>query len=246
MRGVKTTPATSVPREMLLGRLEEALDRPATNAERELMLWLCPPAAELRRLPAARGLLATPWEGVDRADGAEVGFLTIGPEGAIAVSVDSRVHVAPGPYLDFRDGIAATLAKLVAVGVRPLALHTVVHGRVPEKEAERGGLRAAIEGVSTYARGEGVATLGAELCFDAEYGDTLVVDSVAIGWCDANAMQIAARAPEEGDQLLQPRREDEIAVALVMAEGKGCLRREFHAPSGCGAAPRGGDATRGA
>lgn len=192
----------SVPRQMLLGRLEEALDRPATNAERELMLWLCPPAAELRRLPAARGLLATPWDDVDRAFGAEVGFLTIGQEGAVAVSVDSRVHVDPAAHLDFRDGIAATLAKLVAVGVRPLALHTVVHGRIPANDAERGGLRAALEGVSVYARGEGVATLGAELCFDGEYGETLVVDSVAIGWCDASSLGARARAPRAGDRLV--------------------------------------------
>ncbi len=187
---------------MLLGRLEEGLDRPATNAERDLMLWLCPPAAELRRLPAARGLLAMPWEDVDRAPGAEVGFLGVGEEGAVAVSVDARVYVDSADHLDLRAGVAATLAKLVAVGVRPLALQMVVHCRLPGNDAERDGLRAAVAGVSAYARAEGVATLGAELCFDPEYGDTLLVDSVAIGWCDAAAMSVPGRTPEPGDRLV--------------------------------------------
>lgn len=187
---------------MVLGRLAEALDRPATNAERDLMLWLCPPAAELRRLPAARGLLAAPWEGVDRAPGAEVGFLWLGAEGALAVSVDSRVHVDPATHLDFRDGLAAALAELVAVGVRPLALHTVVHCAVPEKDAARASLRAAIDGASAYARSEGVATLGAEVLFDPEYGDALFVDSVGIGWVDASILAKPAHRPVPGDRLV--------------------------------------------
>lgn len=165
------------------------------------MLWMCPPAAELRRLPSARGLLATAWDGVDRAPGAEVGFLKVGDEGLVAVSVDSRVHLDPQRW-DLRDGVAATLAKLVAVGVRPLALHAVVHCAEPENESARQGLQAAADGVSAYARSEGVATIGAELCFDPEYGDTLFVDSVAIGWCDAADAGIPPREPVAGDRLV--------------------------------------------
>ncbi len=166
------------------------------------MLWLCPPAAELRRLPAARGLLATQWEGVDRAPGAEVGFLSVGDEGAVAVSVDSRVHVDSAAHMDLRAGVAATLAKLVAVGVRPLALHAVVHCALPENDVARDGLRAAVDGISAQARAEGVATLGAEICFDADYGDALLVDCVAIGWCDGAALAVPGRTPEAGDRLV--------------------------------------------
>lgn len=165
------------------------------------MLWLCPPAAELRRLSPARGLLATPWDGVERAPGAEVGFLSVGAEGLIAVSVDSRVHLDPNRW-DLRDGVAATLAKLVAVGVRPLALHAVVHCAEPETDGARHGLQAAVDGVSEYARSEGVATIGAELCFDPEYADALFVDWVAIGWCDAAETGVPARAPQVGDRLV--------------------------------------------
>lgn len=206
---------------MVLRRLEEALDRPATSAERDLMLWLCPPAAELRRLPAARELLAAVWESVDRAPGAEVGFLWLGDEGALAVSVDSRVHVDPARHLDFCDGLAAALAELVAVGVRPLALHTVVHCAVPEKDAARAGLREAVDGASAYARSEGVATLGAEVLFDPEYGDDLLVDSVGIGWVDAAVLAKPAHRPAAGDRLVAvagralPRVRGDLAAAGV-------------------------------
>lgn len=218
-----TTPegaTTGSPHEALLRRLEDALDRLATNAERDLMLWLCPPAAELRRLPAARGLLATSWDQVDRASGAEAGFLFFEEEGAVAVSVDSRVHLHLAGHVDLRDGVAATLAKLVAVGVRPLALHTVIHCSLPQSDAARAGLQAAVEGLSTYARQAGVATLGAELCFDAEYRDALLVDSVAIGWCDRAAFSVEAHTPAHGDRLIAVAGEqlDRVRAELVEAQ----------------------------
>ncbi len=187
---------------MLLARLEAALDRPASDAERALMLWFCPPAAELRRLPAARGLIATPWSDVERAPGAEVGFLSLGDGGDVAVSVDSRVHVDPAAFPDFREGVAAAFAKLVAVGVQPMALHVVVHGGLPENSAGREGLRSSLHALSAFLRGEGVATVGAELCLDPEYGETLVVDSVAIGWREPAIAAQAQRVPQAGDRLV--------------------------------------------
>lgn len=221
MGGPKTEgPEAGSPREALLQRLEDILERPATRAETDLMLWLCPPAAELRRLSASRGLLAAPWERVDRASGAEAGFLFFEEEDAVAVSVDSRVHVDLATRVDLRDGVAATLAKLVAVGVRPLALHTVIHCALPQSDAARAGLEAAVEGVSAYARTAGVATLGAEICFDSEYRQTLLVDSVAIGWSDPASFSVEAHAPVPGDRLvaIAGAKLDRVRADLVAAE----------------------------
>lgn len=202
MRGSKpTAPGPEQPRAVLLRRLEETLDRPATDAERALMLWLCPPAAELRRLPASRHLLAAPWADIDRAPGAEVGFLKLEGGGAVAVAVDSRVYVDPAEHPDLREGVAATLAKLVAVGVRPLALHAVIHCGLPEKAAAREGLVSSLHALSEYARRQGIGVLGAKPLFDPEYGDTLLVDSVAIGWREAEPA-VAGRTPVAGDRLV--------------------------------------------
>ena len=192
----------ATPRETLLGRLEEALDRPTTEAERALMLWLCPPSAELRRLSAASGLLATSWPGIDRAPGAEVGFLRLAGDACLAVSVDSRFHVDPGADADLTPGTAAAIAKLIAVGSLPVALHTVVHAGLPDGQRTRAALQASIQSLSRYAAAEGLATIGAELSFDHEYGDTFLVDCIAIGWGTAPATVPEGRGAEVGDRLV--------------------------------------------
>ncbi len=172
------------------------------------MLWLCPPTAELRRLPAARGLLATAWHSVSRAPGAEAGWLSLdaAQEGLapaeVAVSVDSRVYPDAADFPDLGEGISAALAKLLAIGVQPAALHVVIHADTPQGTAARDGLRAAIESLSARAREREVATLGAEICLDPEYGETLLVDTVALGWRGSGDRADSSRVPSVGDSLL--------------------------------------------
>lgn len=182
------------------------------------MLWLCPPTAELRRLPAARGLLATPWPSLGRAPGAEAGWLSLGTAddgrmpAEVAVSVDSRFYPDAADFPDLGDGVSAALAKLLAIGVQPAALHVVLHADTPRGTAAREGMRAAIESLSARAREREVATLGAEICLDPEYGETLLVDTVALGWRWAGEATGASRVPAAGDCLLAIAGQDLLGV----------------------------------
>jgi len=183
-----------------LARLERALGRASTTAERTFLQWLSPPSAEVRRLAPVRALLRSDVDGLSRRPGGEVGTIRLGA-GRLAIAVGSRLHVASDDESEAPAGLAQSLVALASVGAAPVGAQIVVYaaGSWGRTSAVTG---AALRAMSELAVRAGVPLLGSSLHFAPEYGDSVITDAIAIGWLPEGAGIEEERVPAPGDLVV--------------------------------------------
>jgi phosphoribosylformylglycinamidine synthase len=149
----------------------------------------------------SKKLLRTlPTEGpaVVMGPGENAGAVDVGGGLACAFKVESHNHPsAVEPFQGAATGVGGILRDIFAIGARPIAVLDSLRFGEPEGE---GGTRTrylldgAVSGIGHYGNSIGVPTVGGEVYFEGPYEHNCLVNAMALGLAERNALVRSAAA----------------------------------------------------
>jgi phosphoribosylformylglycinamidine synthase II len=149
----------------------------------------------------SKKLLRTlPTEGphVVMGPGENAGAVDVGGGLACAFKVESHNHPsAVEPFQGAATGVGGILRDIFAIGARPIAVLDSLRFGEPEGE---GGTRTrylldgAVAGIGHYGNSIGVPTVGGEVYFEGPYEHNCLVDAMALGLAERDALVRSAAA----------------------------------------------------
>ncbi|HWG07463.1 MAG TPA: phosphoribosylformylglycinamidine synthase subunit PurL [Solirubrobacteraceae bacterium] len=149
----------------------------------------------------SKKLLRTlPTEGphVVMGPGENAGAVDVGGGLACAFKVESHNHPsAVEPFQGAATGVGGILRDIFAIGARPIAVLDSLRFGEPEGQAgtrSRYLLDGAVSGIAHYGNSIGVPTVGGEVYFEAPYEHNCLVNAMALGLADRNALVRSAAA----------------------------------------------------
>ncbi len=149
----------------------------------------------------SKKLLRTlPTEGphVVMGPGENAGAVDVGGGLACAFKVESHNHPsAVEPFQGAATGVGGILRDIFAIGARPIAVLDSL--RFGEPEGERGTrtrylLDGAVSGIGHYGNSIGVPTVGGEVYFEGPYEHNCLVNAMALGLAERDALVRSAAA----------------------------------------------------
>ena len=129
----------------------------------------------LRTLPSAgRALVMGPGE--------NAGAVDVGDGLVCAFKVESHNHPsAVEPFQGAATGVGGILRDIFAIGARPIAVLDSLRFGEPDGVRARYLLDGAVAGIAHYGNSVGVPTVGGEVYFEAPYGQSCLVNAMALG-----------------------------------------------------------------
>jgi phosphoribosylformylglycinamidine synthase subunit PurL len=154
---------------------------------------------------SSRPLLATlptRGAGVVAGPGENAGVVSIGDGLAVAFKIESHNHPsAVEPYQGAATGVGGILRDIFAMGARPIAVLDALRFGDPADARTRHLVDGVVRGVGGYGNCVGVPTVGGELVFDRSYQGNPLVNVMAIGIVEEQALTRAA-APGPGNLVV--------------------------------------------
>ncbi len=130
--------------------------------------------------------------------GENAGAVDIGDGMVCAFKVESHNHPsAVEPFQGAATGVGGILRDIFALGARPIAvLDSLRFGEASGPQAQRTSylLRGAVSGIGHYGNSVGVPTIGGEVYFEAPYGDSCLVNAMALGIAPRERLMRSAAA----------------------------------------------------
>ncbi|MHB1539029.1 MAG: phosphoribosylformylglycinamidine synthase subunit PurL, partial [Solirubrobacteraceae bacterium] len=149
----------------------------------------------LRTLPSeGRALVIGPGE--------NAGAVDVGDGLVCAFKVESHNHPsAVEPFQGAATGVGGILRDIFAVGARPIAVLDSLRFGEPDGARARYLLEGAVAGIGHYGNSVGVPTVGGEVYFEAPYGQSCLVNAMAIGLVPRQRL-VTSAATGEGNVLV--------------------------------------------
>jgi phosphoribosylformylglycinamidine synthase subunit PurL len=149
----------------------------------------------LRRLP-------TEGRRVVMGPGENAGAIDVGGGRAVAFKVESHNHPsAVEPFQGAATGVGGILRDVFAVGARPIAVLDSLRFGELDSPRSRYLLDRAVAGIGHYGNSIGVPTVGGEVYFEPAYEQNCLVNAMALGLADRDAL-IRAAANGPGNVLV--------------------------------------------
>ncbi|MHB1810021.1 MAG: phosphoribosylformylglycinamidine synthase subunit PurL, partial [Solirubrobacteraceae bacterium] len=150
----------------------------------------------LRTLPTeGRALVMGPGE--------NAGAVDVGDGLVCAFKVESHNHPsAVEPFQGAATGVGGILRDIFAIGARPIAVLDSLRFGEPHGAGETEGARArylldgAVAGIAHYGNSVGVPTIGGEIYFEGPYGQSCLVNAMALGIAPRERLMSSAAAGE--------------------------------------------------
>ncbi|HTZ86680.1 MAG TPA: phosphoribosylformylglycinamidine synthase subunit PurL [Solirubrobacteraceae bacterium] len=145
-------------------------------------------------------LRSLPTEGpaVVMGPGENAGAVDVGGGLVCAFKVESHNHPsAVEPFQGAATGVGGILRDIFAIGARPIAvLDSLRFGEVQGQEGTRSRylLEGAVAGIGHYGNSIGVPTVGGEVYFEGPYEQNCLVNAMALGLADREALVRSAAA----------------------------------------------------
>ncbi len=142
--------------------------------------------------------LPTEGEHVVMGPGENAGAVDVGNGLACAFKVESHNHPsAVEPFQGAATGVGGILRDIFAIGARPIAVLDSLRFGEPAGEAgtrTRYLLDGAVSGIGHYGNSIGVPTVGGEVYFEAPYEHNCLVNAMALGLAERDALVRSAAA----------------------------------------------------
>jgi phosphoribosylformylglycinamidine synthase len=149
----------------------------------------------LRRLP-------TEGPRVVMGPGENAGAVDVGNGQAVAFKVESHNHPsAVEPFQGAATGVGGILRDVFAIGARPIAVLDSLRFGEPDSGRSRYLLDRAVAGIGHYGNSIGVPTVGGEVYFEEAYEQNCLVNAMALGLADKDAL-IRSAAAGPGNMLV--------------------------------------------
>jgi len=147
-----------------------------------------------------RLLRTLPTEGpaVVMGPGENAGAVDVGGGLVCAFKVESHNHPsAVEPFQGAATGVGGILRDIFAIGARPIAVLDSLRFGEPHGEGAaraRYLLDGAVRGIGHYGNSIGVPTVGGEVYFEGAYGQSCLVNAMALGLCESGRLVRSAAA----------------------------------------------------
>jgi phosphoribosylformylglycinamidine synthase subunit PurL len=184
------------------GEVCEKLGRPPGQVELAMfsLMW-----SEHCAYKHSKKLLRTlPTEGaaVFMGPGENAGAVRVSGGLICAFKVESHNHPsAVEPFQGAATGVGGILRDIFALGARPVAILDSLRFGEPTSAHTRYLLDRAVAGIGHYGNSIGVPTIGGEVFFEAPYESNCLVNAMALGLAEAEAM-ITSAAVGVGNALM--------------------------------------------
>ena len=148
------------------------------------------------------GRLPTEGPRVVMGPGENAGAVDVGGGQAVAFKVESHNHPsAVEPFQGAATGVGGILRDVFAIGARPIAVLDSLRFGELESGRSRYLLDRAVAGIGHYGNSIGVPTVGGEVYFEEAYEQNCLVNAMALGLADKDAL-IRSAAVGPGNMLV--------------------------------------------
>ncbi|CAH0418925.1 Phosphoribosylformylglycinamidine synthase subunit PurL [Periweissella ghanensis] len=142
----------------------------------------------------SKPVLRTFWsknERVLQGPGEGAGILDIGDNQAVVFKAESHNHPsAVEPYEGAATGVGGILRDIFSMGAQPIAvLDSLRFGEI-DNERTKYLINEVIAGIAGYGNAIGIPTVGGEIAFDKTYAGNPLVNVMAVGLLDQDAMKV--------------------------------------------------------
>ncbi|MBS1007832.1 phosphoribosylformylglycinamidine synthase subunit PurL [Leuconostoc suionicum] len=130
-------------------------------------------------------------ERVLQGPGEGAGILDIGDNQAVVFKAESHNHPSfVEPYEGAATGVGGILRDIFSMGAQPIAvLDSLRFGELDNAHTKH-IVDGVIAGIAGYGNAIGIPTVGGEISFDGVYAGNPLVNVMAVGLMDQNAMQV--------------------------------------------------------
>lgn len=130
-------------------------------------------------------------ERVLQGPGEGAGILDIGDNQAVVFKAESHNHPSfVEPYEGAATGVGGILRDIFSMGAQPIAvLDSLRFGELDDAHTKH-IVDGVIAGIAGYGNAIGIPTVGGEIGFDGVYAGNPLVNVMAVGLMDQNAMQV--------------------------------------------------------
>ncbi len=153
---------------------------------------------------SSRALLKTlPTTGprILQGPGENAGAVDFGDNLAVAFKVESHNHPSfVMPYHGAATGVGGILRDIFTLGARPIAVLDALRFGPSSDKVSREVFRGVVDGIAGYGNCIGVPTVGGEVFFDDSFRLNPLVNVMAIGVADADAL-VFGRADGDGNPV---------------------------------------------
>ncbi len=127
--------------------------------------------------------------------GENAGVVDLGQGLRIAFKIESHNHPsAIEPFQGAATGVGGILRDIFTMGARPIALLNSLRFGQLDNPRNRRLLQGVVEGIAHYGNSTGVPTIGGEIYFDDAYSGNPLVNAMAIGLLETEAIVKSAAA----------------------------------------------------
>lgn len=142
----------------------------------------------------SKPVLRTFWsknERVLQGPGEGAGILDIGDNQAVVFKAESHNHPsAVEPYEGAATGVGGILRDIFSMGAKPIAvLDSLRFGEI-DNEHTKYLINEVVAGIAGYGNAIGIPTVGGEIAFDQTYAGNPLVNVMAVGLLDQDAMKV--------------------------------------------------------
>jgi phosphoribosylformylglycinamidine synthase len=167
--------------------------------------------------------LPTAGPAVVMGPGENAGAVDVGHGLVCAMKVESHNHPsAVEPFQGAATGVGGILRDIFAVGARPIAVLDSLRFGEPSDTRARYLLDGCVSGIGHYGNSIGVPTVGGEVYFEAPYGQSCLVNAMALGLAPRERVMRSAAAGAGNAVVLMGARtgRDGIGGASVLASSE--------------------------
>jgi len=149
----------------------------------------------LRRLPTN-----APW--VIQGPGENAGVIDIGDGLACVFKMESHNHPSfIEPFQGAATGVGGILRDVFTMGARPVACLNLLRFGAPNHPRTRHLVAGVVAGIGAYGNSFGVPTVGGSTNFDKSYDGNILVNAMAVGIANTNAI-FYAKASGIGNKIV--------------------------------------------
>lgn len=121
--------------------------------------------------------------------GENAGVVDLGEGQHLAFKIESHNHPsAVEPFQGAATGVGGILRDIFTMGARPIALLNALRFGPLEDERNVGLMEGVVAGIAHYGNCVGVPTVGGEVAFDPSYGGNPLVNAMALGLMETDAI----------------------------------------------------------
>ena len=121
--------------------------------------------------------------------GENAGVVDLGDGQQLAFKIESHNHPsAVEPFQGAATGVGGILRDIFTMGARPIALLNALRFGPLEDDRNVGLMEGVVAGIAHYGNCVGVPTVGGEVAFDASYSGNPLVNAMALGLMETDAI----------------------------------------------------------